>query len=575
MKVEKNSTRQTLTLIAVWLLVVGSTMAVAAKSAAETKGEKQNAAWREKAKQQRVRELLSEGLAAYRKNDMGTAVARWREVLLIDPANERATIFLKQVAPEFERLEAGRRELEQTARAETEAARKMSEKVSIEVREGTRLHEFLNTLSFVTGINFVIVRGADVPVVAKFEDQSLRDILDAVLDPNGLSWTRKGDIVTIVPELRTRVFPLDSDTLLKAQRLYETNELQRILWNADAPPIQGIELNLDERQSVLILTDSPENVEKMAQLLAELPRAAAPKLISRVYAVRSDLADDVKTLVEAMLRTEAGPAYERRVLLAKHERGADLIVKDTEANLRLVESLLDDPKFLRHLEEEDIEVYTVNLTPRDVMTANPEQVEAFGRNVKEVVETMLYHKEGVVAAQAQGRRLWFDPATLQMTITDRPSNIRKVAEFVQALPQLEPKRRSKIIFLEYAMASELASQLEEILGIAPAVAAGVPGGMQASFSLRVEDERTFRDLSIRLVRVNENTYGDENDDSCELVVRTSTAQSSDLNIPEYRSEVFEEYEILVEEVDPSPTPGEGRAKLRVTYRPELGAGAAY
>jgi len=529
-------------------------------------------------KQARIRELIAQGMAAYRKNDIETAVARWREVLLLDPSNRRASAFLKEVKPEYDRLQAEKRRRRQAEQAEEQARRKLDEKITIEVKEGTKLRDFLNTLSFVSGINFVVVQGADATVAAKFEDKPLREILDAVLLPNGLNWTQKGDIVTIAPDLRPRVFLLDSDTFLKVKRLYETNELQKLLWSSENPPTRGVELQLDDSRSAVILKDSPSNIAKLESLLAQLRRAPAPKLTTRIYSVRSDLADNVKTLVEAMLKSESKTPFEsqRRVIVAKHEGGAELIVKGTEDNVRKVEQLLSDRNFLKRLSEEDIEVYTVNLTPRDIFKANPEQVETFARNIKEVVETMLYHDKGMAQARAEGRRLWFDPATLQLTITDSPSNIRKVAEFIQSLPQLEPKRRSKIIFLEYANAGDLASQIEEILGIGPGVAAGgAAAGNEATFTLRVEDERTFRDLNVRLTRVNENDPIDDNDDSCELVVRTSTAQSSDLTIDEYHSETFEDYEILVEDVKPSPTPGEGRVKIRVTYRPALGTGAGY
>ncbi|MBM3334882.1 hypothetical protein FJY63_09495, partial [Candidatus Sumerlaeota bacterium] len=55
--------------------------------------------------------------------------------------------------------------------------------------------------------------------------------------------------------------------------------------------------------------------------------------------------------------------------------------------------------------------------------------------------------------------------------------------------------------------------------------------------------------------------------SVRLIVRTATSQSSDVDIQEFRSEVFEDYEIYVERVRSSPIPGEGSATLRITYRP--------
>jgi len=581
-----NKGKRTIAVLA--CLLIGCLVSLSASSAVAADN------GRAQIKYERVRELLAQGMTAYRNNDIETAVAKWREVLLIDPSNRYATNYLKEVAGTYEKVEADKKLVAEKTKAEADAARKVDEKVSIEVKENTKLRDFLNTLSFVTGINFVIVRGADMPVMAKFEDVPLRDILDSVLVPNGLNWTRRGDVITIVPNLRTRMFPLNSDVLVSVRRLYETNDLQKILWNADTPPIPGIELSLDDRQSALILTDSPDNIEKVRQLLANLAMKTPPKLTTRIFSIQPDLANNIKVLVEAVLRTESEPAYEleRRVLVAPRDNSVDLIIRDTEDNLRKVEEMLKDKNFLRHLEQEEIEVYTVNLVPREVLRANPEQVESFGRDVKEVIETMLYHKEGVAAAQAQGRRLWYDQATLQLTLTDFPSNIKKVAEFVEALPQLEPKPRSKIIFLEYAVAGDLASQLEEVLGIGAAgVGAGAAAGNQASFSLRVEDERTFRDLSIRLIRVDATSYGGYGggyggygvgvgmgmgrgsiQGTANLVVRTSTAQSSDLSIQEFRSEIFEEYEIYVEKIYPSPTPGEGRVRLRVTYRPEMGPG---
>jgi hypothetical protein len=98
-------------------------------------------------------------------------------------------------------------------------------------------------------------------------------------------------------------------------------------------------------------------------------------------------------------------------------------------------------------------VQTFDLKPRDVLRANPEQVEAFGRDVKEVLETMLYHKTGVSAAQKEGRRMWYDPTTQKITIADSKENIAKVAEFLNAVPQLEPTDR-------YHIAGDLAAQME-------------------------------------------------------------------------------------------------------------------
>jgi len=547
---------------------------------------------RDSTRRAQVDRLLSEGMDAYQKKDIQTAVQRWNEVLLIDPTNQKATTYLKETNAEYQEFLKQADAKKQQSEAEAAAAAKMEEKVTIEVKEGTKLGEFIKTLSFVTGINFVIVQGAEAQVVAKFEDKRLREILDTVLQPNGLVWKRAGDVVTIMPDLHTKVFSLAADSLLKVRRLYETNELQRILWGEPTPPIKGIELTFDERQSVVILTDTQRNIIKMADFIQQLRDKAPATLTTKIYTVRKDLSQSIKTLVDAILRAEREKSpYEQdaKVILSEDESGAYLIVKDTEENIRKVEELLRDPKFQANLEQAQLEVYTVNLTPRTVMTANDEQVKAFSANVVEVISAMLYHKDGEAAARQQGRRMWYDPNTLQLTLIDTPNNVKKVADFVEALPQLEPKMRSKIIFLDHAPAGDLANELERVLGIMPrGTAATAATGNETAFSLRVEDERTFRDLSVRLVRVDStggygNTgmmgvYGSglagrsSTEGTAQFVVRTPTSQSSDLSIPQYRSEVFEEYEIYVEKVYPSLTPGEGRARIKVSVRPEVAGG---
>lgn len=546
---------------------------------AQAKVEAEEAAKRaqmEQTRREQIQRLSLEGMAAYRQGDIATAHAKWSEVLLIDPENKTAAEYLKETDADYQAYVKDQEAKRAAAEAEASAAALLDEKITVETKETATLQEFLNSLSFITGINFVIVQGADVPVVVKFESERLRDILDSVLLDNGLVWKREGSIIKILPNLKTRIIPLDADTLVSARRLYDSRELQQILWGADDPPIEGISLTLDERESILILTDTERNILKLEEFIKQIQQRGPPSLITRIYAVREDLAQDVKILVEAILRTEVESSIEqaRKVILAEHTGGADLIIKDTEENIRKVEELLNDREFLEHLEEAEIEVYSTNLTPQEVFDEQQEQVEAFALDVKEVIETMLYHESGLEAARQQGRRLWFDLPTLQLTITDYPANIRKVSEFIEALPQYEDKVRSKIVFLEYAIATDMVAQLQDVLNIGGTGGAGAVGdGTEASFSMRVEDERIFNnDLSIRLVRVDENTYGDDTDDSAELVVRTRTAQSSDLTITEYRSETFEEYEIYVEEVDPSPTPGEGRVRLRVSYLPALGGG---
>jgi hypothetical protein len=97
-------------------------------------------------------------------------------------------------------------------------------------------------------------------------------------------------------------------------------------------------------------------------------------------------------------------------------------------------------------------------------------------------------------------------------------------------------------------------------------------GNSVTKTLRVEGELTFRDLKIRITKVNENDINNKNDDSVEMVVRTATT-SEDRTITEFHSDFIDEYEINVIDVHPSQTPGEGSVRIEVRYNPQGTTGA--
>lgn len=96
--------------------------------------------------------------------------------------------------------------------------------------------------------------------------------------------------------------------------------------------------------------------------------------------------------------------------------------------------------------------------------------------------------------------------------------------------------------------------LVAVMGCAPALA---------------DSELVFRDLRLRLFRVEENDPGNARDDAAVVTVRTAT-NSTQLTIFEYSSGYVDEYEIYVMFARPNPTlPGEGTARITV-YGPPRG-----
>ncbi len=521
---------------------------------------------------ERAEVLFKEGLAAYEVKDIETAVAKWREALAANPDHLGAQTYLEQTREEYERFLARRKEVEDFQAKEEAAQKKLDMPVTISTTETTDLKEFLRTLSLATGINFYVAEGVEASVFAKFDDIQLREILDSILLPIGLQWSRKPgtDIITVTMDLQMKVFSLTPEEITKVRAMMETKFLQRILWPPDATPkVKGVELKLDEREALLISTDSKSNIERLDALLKDLEYEMAPSLVYRSYDIRPELGPKIKALIEGMLQAESRAPYsrERKLLISEGE----LIVKDTPENIKKIEELLQEKAFIAKLREDKIRVETYNVAPAWI-EKNPEQVQQFGDYVVEVIETMLYAKTGRSAARQEGRRLWYDRSTMQLTVTDYPDNLKAVSKFLASLPLIEKRRKSEIIFLKHVKATDLADQLRQVLGLV-AAEERAERGISITKSLRVEDVLEFRDLRLRVVRVNDNNINDELDDNVELVVNTPTT-SQDMTIEEFRSEFIDDYEISAPDIKPSGTPGEGRAKITIRYLPPPGAAQA-
>ncbi|MBX7246939.1 MAG: SPOR domain-containing protein [Candidatus Sumerlaeaceae bacterium] len=85
-------------------------------------------------------------------------------------------------------------------------------------------------------------------------------------------------------------------------------------------------------------------------------------------------------------------------------------------------------------------------------------------------------------------------------------------------------------------------------------------------TLNVDGELTFRDLRIRITRINENDPKDKNDDSVEMVVRAPNI-SKDRTISEFRSEFVGDYQINVIAVTPQTAENKAMVQLEVRYNP--------
>jgi hypothetical protein len=250
--------------------------------------------------------------------------------------------------------------------------------------------------------------------------------------------------------------------------------------------------------------------------------------------------------------------------------GNELIIRDTPENIVKIEELLLDQNFIDALVDESLEIANFSLIPRNLETEDPEALAASTARVVKQIETFLYAVTGIEEAEKQGRRLWYDESTLQLTIVDTSYNISRVGRFIKSLPDLRRQDLEEVIFLRHADAAELVKELVEILGIYVREARGADSSHSATRRLRRGDRFEFRGLRLQLNRVHENDPIDRDDDSVELIVTTSGGGSGVNQLREFVRMLIDEYEIVVERVDPirpgdgnNNRPGDGTAEITV------------
>lgn len=513
---------------------------------------------------QQAERAFEEGVTLYDQGELARARQRWLDSKQIDPTFTKADAFLEETEEEYNELLANQAALDDFERREAEALEKMNTLIAMSTDRPLVLPEFLNTLRLFSGIDFVIAGQVDARVEAAFEDEPLNEVLDAVLTPIGLRWERQPgtDRVVITPDLRTEVFPVLPQTLNTVDSLIDRGVIQRLLYGPNGePPLEGQEILTDPRQNVVIVTDSEPNVEKFRRFLEGLKGTESAQLIFKSFEIDERRAPQIKALLDAILSVDDDAPFnpERKLIL----EGSTLIIKDTPENVQKVEQTLQDEQFLSKFYENTLDVATFNLTPILSFEENEDLARSFADQVRQVVETLLYGQIGRSKAEAEGRRLFYDPATMQLTVVDFPDRLETVQNYIEGLPQIANRRRSKIIFLDWATASDLAGQIESFIGGDGGTTTQASGD-SVTKSLSVEDEIEFRGAVFRLLNVEANDLNDDTDDEIEIYFRSGT-NDEEQTIEWGRSATFEDFQVVVDDISPSNTPGEGRARITIEF----------
>ncbi len=529
----------------------------------------------ERVLQENINRLMDDAQKAYTEGEIGTAREKWQNVLSMKPTHEEAEAFLKNTEDEYEEYLAKRGE-EQREKQRAEIAReKMYTPITISFTD-IKIADFLNQISLLSDVDFVIPHGGDARVSGRFSNTPLLDVLNAVLIPNGFVYAIDGPLVKVSLNLKSQVFQLSDYETAQLQNLEDKNIIAEILYGPDREPnIPGQRYVLDGRRNMLVLTDTALNVQKIESLLKNLPEEIIPELVTRMYSVRRNVGPKVKMLLEALLEAES-TMTERQIPGRKllFESSTDtLIIRDTLRNIDLAENFLMDREFIEKVEKDELSIQVFSVVDRKLMETEPEQARELARKTTELIKTLLYHRVGETQARREGRQVWLNEDFGTLTVLDKKSNIDKVAEFLVTSPWRGEEEITEIIYVDYVDPSELHQKIEEILGFADMRDPRVAGPDRIVRRLRPGQSFRFRDADIECIRIRDigptgerRTREDRDfDGEVTLLVSTPTEIARTLTVRE-REGVQQIGDYVIRVPDANPT-GRGWADVEVQYLP--------
>ena len=179
---------------------------------------------------------------------------------------------------------------------------------------------------------------------------------------------------------------------------------------------------------------------------------------------------------------------------------------------------------------------TYDLAPDHLFPHKSEPLRKMGANICEILEAMLGLPE-TDTSKTLARRMVYDRDAVKVTITDTPANLARASEFIRSID---------------APAASLVSYYREF-----------SEATSRTRVISVEGEMTFKDVRLRVTRIDKNNEQDPSDDAVEMVVRTPET-SEDLALTAGKSRRYGPYVIKALEVRPSLTLGEGAAQIEIT-----------
>ncbi len=519
----------------------------------------------------RINALLKEAQIAYRNKDLAKARECWTKTLELDAANKDAKTWIEMTEEAWGAYQKGVSDQVRQKEMAAKSEKLLSAPIRIATEREIPLSDFMYLLSNTTPVEleYYIAQGADVPVMANFVDKSLQSILDTILPPKGLTWTiDNNNVITIEQKIETRTFKLSPIQLNQVRALLDSGVLQQTVWGQATAPSAQVEMKVDDRTNLLIVSGSGMHIQRVESFLKGIPENVTSTLDTRFYKIRPEDAQKIQALISTLIQTDqSNPLTLERKVFAQ---GDDLFIRDTPENLTKIEELLLDRKFIQKLTNEELQIANYSLVPRDVDQIQADYITDMTGRIIEAIETFLYAQEGAQKASSEGRRLWFDESTLQLTIVDYPTNLDQVRKYIDSLPELRKGAQQDVVYLQYAEADTLAPSLERILNLTSGIGGSGGSGQQTRFTLRRGESKEFQGATIRLQRVEQNDVQDRNDDTAQVTINVPGMGPQQGTVQEFETQTIGDYEVTAENVLPSSgINGDGQATLSVRYIPQV------
>jgi general secretion pathway protein D len=276
------------------------------------------------------------------------------------------------------------------------------------------LNQVLSQLGDTFGVGLVASKGATGNVNISLNNANLEQALDSITEPNGWKWIRNENTITIMTKA-------EFDEYMKTQVISKTfnilNANAQDIQNAITPMLSTAgKVIRDDRTNSLQITDTPESVSKIEQIILSLDVPIEVEIFPIKYAVASDIKSQADKL-----KTAKGD-------IQVDERTNSLIVTDVPSVVEKIAKLVESLDV-----ETQVEVF-------DIKYAKPKDIESA---IKDIVT-----KKGVIRVDERNSRVIVD---------DIPSHMDKIKTYIEALDQ--PDRlvyiQAEIVDMDYQKSLDL------------------------------------------------------------------------------------------------------------------------